>query len=87
MGWRNKLDELTARAALATGAEKMSLIAEVRDYLRRIPPDQVIREALQIRNPLQLRVLIAAGIPGGAWQRVMEHIADVERELGMRLRE
>lgn len=87
MGWRNKLDELSARAALAMGAEKMRLIAEVREYMHRLPPDQIIREALAIRNPLQLRVLIAAGIPGGAWQRVMEHIAEVERELGMRLRE
>jgi len=87
MTWKNRLDELTARAALATGPEKSAWIARVREYMHSLPPNRIIEEATQIRNPLQLRILISAGIPGGAWQRVMEHIAEVERELATRLRE
>jgi hypothetical protein len=77
MSFKNKLDELTAAAALKTGLEKQAMLQRIREYLYNLTPEQIIREATEITNPIQLRVLVAVGIPGSAYRPVIEHIARV----------
>jgi len=61
----NKLDEILADAALASGIQRQVALEAVRKYLSTTPLQQLKVEVSQITSLTELRFLQAAGVPSG----------------------
>ncbi len=75
--WKNRLEELCSKAALAAPFERLAYIAKIREYIRSISVSQLAEEIKAITSPPALRILIAAGVPSGAWYALEEQMKKV----------
>lgn len=77
--YKNKLEELGIKAVLARAGERLIIIKDMRDYIRTIPVEQLIREISEITSPAVLRMIQAAGVPAGAFETLVKQIEKVGR--------
>ncbi len=71
----NKLAELAAKAYLASGAERVKYIEEIRRYFQTTSCEQLDAELSQIDNANLLRMIMAAGVPACIQYRLVLQLA------------
>ena len=64
--FKNKLDEMLAEGVLASGIQKNAIIAKIRDYIKTISVDDLKKQISVIDSKVELSLLQAVGVPGGA---------------------
>jgi len=73
--FKNRLEELAADAALASGLQRQYYLNLLRDMIKNTPIEELAKEVAEITNLNELHMLQAAGIPQGAQDALMTAIA------------